>query len=414
MRHMVLMGALSLVMTWSPSAISQVPNLELHYTFDNAQNLAEDASGNDRLAVVDDLGLDWLMDSGRGGGGVVEFQGSTNGFIAADIPMLPTDNFTIAVWAYRDPALAGGGGGGNDGLFQVQVDADSPIGDPAAKIIGGWVQKTDSAVWGRLHQEDLTRVNLPNTVFFMEDELWTHFAYRGDGSTFQVLVNGEEIGPSVEYDGTVAAHSEIVVGRQGTETWGGRLDDFRVYSRALTNAEILQVMSGDDAGVPGDFNSNGSLDAADIDILTMQVIAATNMVEFDLNNDNLVTQEDRRVWVEELKNTYFGDANLDNQFDSGDFVLVFTAGLYEDATPMNATWATGDWNGDREFDSGDFVAAFQAGGYEKGPRPAVNAVPEPTGALLSMIAVLPVGIGLRRWHGSREALSQRRNGSGAA
>ena len=86
-----------------------------------------------------------------------------------------------------------------------------------------------------------------------------------------------------------------------------------------------------------------------------------------------------------------GDSNLDGEFNSSDFVTVFSAGEYEDELAGNSTWATGDWNGDKDFNSSDFVAAFSDGGYEKGPR-AVAAVPEPSGMImfLACLAALPV------------------------
>ena len=61
-----------------------------------------------------------------------------------------------------------------------------------------------------------------------------------------------------------------------------------------------------------------------------------------------------------------GDSNLDGEFNSSDFVFVFTAGKYE--TGEAATWGEGDWDGNQLFESTDFVAAFSAGGYEVGPR----------------------------------------------
>lgn len=137
----------------------------------------------------------------------------------------------------------------------------------------------------------------------------------------------------------------------------------------------------------GDFNENGELDVDDIDMLSAAAFAGNNPAEFDLNGDGNVDQLDRSAWIVELKNTWFGDSNLDGEFNSSDFVLVFTGGEYEDAEGGNSTWAEGDWNGDGEFNSSDFVVAFSGGGFEVGPRVATQTVPEP-GAIVLIVAGL--------------------------
>jgi hypothetical protein len=123
--------------------------------------------------------------------------------------------------------------------------------------------------------------------------------------------------------------------------------------------------------------------------LSAAVRAGDHPSSFDLNLDQRVDDADRTIWVTELKRTYFGDANLDGQFNSGDLVAVFTVGKYELA--VSAEWQDGDWNGDGQFNSRDFVVAFTEGGYEQGPRPAFNIVPETsTGALLGVNSIVCV------------------------
>lgn len=138
----------------------------------------------------------------------------------------------------------------------------------------------------------------------------------------------------------------------------------------------------------GDFSGNGALDVVDIDILSAQARAATHDTRFDLNSNSVVDQSDVVVWVHDLKKTYYGDANLDGQFNSHDLTLVFQAGRYEDSIEGNSGWATGDWDADAEFTSSDLVVAFQDGGYEQGPRPAVNSVPEPSAFVMMGLAFL--------------------------
>ena len=48
-----------------------------------------------------------------------------------------------------------------------------------------------------------------------------------------------------------------------------------------------------------------------------------------MNADGLVNYADRDIWVNNLKGTFFGDATLDGEFDSGDFVAAFNDGGYE-------------------------------------------------------------------------------------
>jgi hypothetical protein len=187
----------------------------------------------------------------------------------------------------------------------------------------------------------------------------------------------------------IALNETIVEGNSGTnvDAYG-----FRRYQFQIT-AEL--------ATLTGDFDADGVLTAADIDLLSIEVLQGTHSSRFDLNGDRMVDRADRTVWVETIRNTYFGDANLDGQFNSGDLVHVFQAGKYEDATEDNASWSEGDWDGDRDFTSSDFVVAFQGAGYEQGPRPM--AVPEPTGVTTLLISVLGATIAVRRWADVRKS-----------
>ena len=146
------------------------------------------------------------------------------------------------------------------------------------------------------------------------------------------------------------------------------------------------------APIPGDFNGNEVLDVGDINKLTQQVILGTNDLNYDLNADNLVNDSDRTVWVKDLRQTWFGDADLNGAFDSNDFVQVFSVGKYE--TKTSAGWEEGDWDGNGVFDSGDFVRAFQDGGYELAPAAAAATVPEP--ATISLLLLAVTGLLLRR------------------
>jgi formylglycine-generating enzyme len=148
---------------------------------------------------------------------------------------------------------------------------------------------------------------------------------------------------------------------------------------------------------PLDLNGDDQVDHEDIDLLTREVRRWTLNTAYDLNDDGVVNADDRRVWVEDLKNTYFGDSDLNGVFDSSDLVQVLVIGQYEDGLSGNSSWSTGDWDGDGEFGSSDFVFALQAGGFEQGPRTSLAAVPEPAGGL-----TVPLGLSLL-WLNRRRA-----------
>jgi hypothetical protein len=137
---------------------------------------------------------------------------------------------------------------------------------------------------------------------------------------------------------------------------------------------------------PGDFDGDGLLTATDIDLLSAEVRRELHPKPFDLNGDNFVNSLDHEDWVHELRNTWFGDADLDGEFNTGDLTQVLEAGKYE--TSEYASWSEGDWNGDGTFGTGDLVMALGDGGYEKGPLGDAVAVPEPGAWLLLVMGLL--------------------------
>ena len=151
----------------------------------------------------------------------------------------------------------------------------------------------------------------------------------------------------------------------------------------------------------GDFDANGSIDVGDADTLVSMInggfvsksYSVTQML--DINYDQSIDNHDLSSWVKDVASTWYGDANLDGRFDSGELVAVFKADLYESEDTGNATWSTGDWNADGNFDSGDLVLAFQDGGYEQGTLAATKSVPEPETGLLVVLAAVSMFV-LRR------------------
>jgi hypothetical protein len=210
----------------------------------------------------------------------------------------------------------------------------------------------------------------------------------GQDTPLATSVTADEHEVRVEFRGPASAlpNADSLPSSLDGADWDEAIVGFYLDS---TKIEGIIDLNSLQASRSGDFNCNGTFDAVDIDLLSAEVKNETNGARMDLNYDGSVDEADRSVWVEDenFSYTYFGDADLNGQFNSSDLVVVFVAGEYEDDLANNSGWAAGDWNGDADFDSSDMVVAFQRGGYELGPR-AVRAVPEPAGGVLLLLATV--------------------------
>jgi hypothetical protein len=214
---------------------------------------------------------------------------------------------------------------------------------------------------------------------------WLHHTVVKDGDTLTYYRNGEPGNSrTIETDQLSGDPLPIFFGGYDAgEKWRGFMSDVRLFDHALTAEEVLALVGDGGDVIPGDFNRDGQLTAADIDDLTGQSAGGTHPADYDLNSDALVNGADVTFWVRDLYNSWIGDANLDGQFNSSDLVGVLAAGTYE--VNVASTWSTGDFNGDGRTNSSDLVAALSDGGYEMGPRAAVAAVPEPCGCVLWLL-----------------------------
>jgi hypothetical protein len=368
-----------------------IPDLIGYWNFDN--NVQDQSGHNNHGTIVGGVTFDNDVPTALGQGSSASFDGLAGTYVAIEhnsmMPVTSHTDFTISMWVRGDGTVDNV----DDRVFSEGMSTDN---NPLFNL--GTQNEGLDGRFDFFYRNGSTTGHQYSLGEPFDDE-WNHIVWVDRNNVGTLYINGEEdttfdytVHPTFEADITAIG---AVLRAADCCNFTGLIDDVSIFSFALSDDAILALAGGASPltipipmSVLGDFDDDGMLTAADIDLLTGEVLAGTNGLAFDLNNDALVTAEDRRVWVEELKFTYFGDANLDGEFSSADFVAVFQAGQYEDAVNGNSTWATGDWDGDRDFTSSDFVIAFQAGGYEQGPRAAVAAVPEPSGMVLLSATLL--------------------------
>jgi hypothetical protein len=111
----------------------------------------------------------------------------------------------------------------------------------------------------------------------------------------------------------------------------------------------------------GDFNLDGQLNVADVDLLCAGLRAADR--RFDLTGDGSTNHDDLAFLIQNILGTSFGDTNLDGQFELSDLTSAFQSAEFEDQVVGNSSWADGDWNCDGDFLTSDLVLAFQSGRF---------------------------------------------------
>jgi hypothetical protein len=142
---------------------------------------------------------------------------------------------------------------------------------------------------------------------------------------------------------------------------------------------LLKVLGG---SLSGDFDNNGLLDVADIDLLGKEIIAGSNDVEFDLNGDEIVDLADQDTWLDDaaiangFAESYLnGDANLDGAVNAMD-LNALGINWQQTVDP----WSQGDFNADGIVNAADLN--LLAINWQQTIPMAAQAVPEPAALLL--------------------------------
>ncbi len=103
------------------------------------------------------------------------------------------------------------------------------------------------------------------------------------------------------------------------------------------------------SGLTGDFDNDGDLDCTDVNALSTAIATGSTDLQYDVTDDGEVDADDLQEWVLNLKQTLFGDADLNFSVDGSDFG-IWNANKFTSGTD----WCRGDFNADGASDGSDF------------------------------------------------------------
>ncbi len=225
-----------------------------------------DASGMSNTGTIS--GATWTT-SGRFGN-ALSFNGSSNRVNINDANSLDlTTGMTLEAWVYptslsgwRSVILKEQSGGLTYALYAYD---NAP--QPAAYINTGG--------------SDLTVAGTASISL----NAWTHLASTYDGASFKLYVNGSQVGSKAISGAIKASTNPLTIG--GNSVWGeyfsGRIDEVRIYNRALSQAEIQSDMNTSITVLPPDTTpptapANLSATAAGSSQINLSWTAATDNV----------------------------------------------------------------------------------------------------------------------------------------
>jgi hypothetical protein len=200
------------------------PGLVAAYAFDEgAGTTAADASGRGHTGVVS--GAAWTA-AGRYGG-ALDFDGQNDWVTVADAAELDlTAGMTLEAWVYPTAApinwrqvVA------KEGASQMVYFLHAGSGGGNLPATGVWTGGVERTLVG----------GTP-----LVPDAWVHVAATYDGARQRLYVNGTEVANRAQTGSILTSTGPLRVGGNGVwgEFFAGRIDEVRVYDRALTPQEI--------------------------------------------------------------------------------------------------------------------------------------------------------------------------------
>ena len=206
-----------------------------YWKFDETSGTtAEDSAGGDNNGTLSD-NVEWQPGSGVSGGAIL-LDGTSTAHVEIPSTGILAMSGTIAEWGYLSAPQPG------QTRYFFGHTTQPPYNNRIQLYMDGSNTELDLGL-GDTHTRQ-------TNIMILELETWYHIALTWDNGNYVVFVDGEEVA-SGSYTGLAAIHDFLWIGNdgnpetEGTEAFGGLLDEVRIYNRALNAVEILAAMKGE-------------------------------------------------------------------------------------------------------------------------------------------------------------------------
>ena len=282
------------------------------YKFDETSGIAvTDSSDNGfDTVIIGDTTPYWNLDGALGG--CLEGDGQWTG-MCIDVPSgifsTISTQATIAWWIELTANTVGGAFfTGSNGVENVLKSGPYPHKD-TEEVIDDWYQTwsvgSDATNWWWGYGDEAIYE-------------WHHMAivYDEAAGSKKLYFNGEVKGTAAIVAGDSIANvdafrlfSRSTTANAAWDVYKGKMDDIRIYDKALNANEIITLVN------PVDLNGDKSVDLRDLAIMVDDWLDSTGSVQSDLNSDNVVNFEDYAIWADNLfegGNYYFDSVGGDD------------------------------------------------------------------------------------------------------
>ncbi|MDG0963632.1 MAG: putative Ig domain-containing protein, partial [Opitutales bacterium] len=218
----------------SALSVPQVSNdLIAHWRFDEGSGQeAYDSTGFSTPAEIFD-GVSWVEGMGGQWGKALNFDGSSLAYLKAGSFRIE-GGMSFSAWVYKE----------NLGIYQRVFDFGNGADSQNLTLSNRW--KSSEVEWSV--RRGANNQNLVVTNFWTLNE-WQHVVGSvNESGIMKVYRNGELKGSKLGHIPTSTTRTSHLIGKSN---WGsddyfyGMMDDLRVYDRAITDDEVINIYNGD-------------------------------------------------------------------------------------------------------------------------------------------------------------------------